>query len=475
LRLSSFINKALLKSLVLVGLLSALAWSQISPRERELKQEMLWHVTSDVREHYYDPKLHGIDWSAKVRFFPDLHVLGQSPSPSVSLPDLAPEIGLLSPSKYTNAFFGFSISLPQNADLREKTLSLNRGTQDHLLIGFHSPSKDLISFTITAREVSGESESEARKSAAGPNSSTPKETKIGGRTFWRSKTGGRKMQTLIFATAMDKYVLQFEVTSFNPEITTEIERNIEQLTFFDPSRAKVMAGTDSKPYTPGASQFPASGIARLSAGSVSGNVYRNQELGFRYEFPQGWVLMSKATEEGVPEAGQQFVWGNSTTAQQEHEAADQCARNLLLVTRHLEGSENGRFNSRALLIVADPKCAPGSSFPKAVDDREALQQIARQIVQSFRIAPKSTPGPARVRAFNNAGRIMVEVSQSFTVDAPGQSDPATILSSTSLVQAGDYWVIWMFAAGDKGELEELRNSKIFFDDPVGPTTDPKTQ
>lgn len=66
-RVPLFMHKALIKSLALVGLLSALAWSQISSRDREQKQEMLWHVASDVREHYYDPKLHGIDWSAKVR------------------------------------------------------------------------------------------------------------------------------------------------------------------------------------------------------------------------------------------------------------------------------------------------------------------------------------------------------------------------------------------------------------------------
>jgi hypothetical protein len=414
---------------------------------------------------------------ALLFFFLDSHLCAQSPSPSLSSSDIAPETGFLSPSKYTNAFFGFSISLPQNAGLREKTLTLNRGPRDHLLIGVHSPSKDLVSFTITAKEVPGGSEKEARKSGAGPDSSKPKETKIGGKTFWRSesltKIGSRNMQTLVFSTAMDNYALQFEVISFNPEITLEIERDIEQLTFFDPSRAKVMAGADSKPYVPGASRFPATRIAQLSAGSISGNVYRNEELGFRYEFPQGWVLMSKATQEKVAAAGHQFIWGNSPTIQEEHEAESQCTRNLLFVTRHLEDSKVGQFNSRVLLMAVDPKCAPDSSFPKTVDDRKAMQRIAKQIVQYFKIGTKSSTAPARVRAFNNAGRLMVEISQSFTLSDPGPSDPATILSSTLLMQAGDYWVMWMFAAHDKNELEELRNTKIFFDAPVASPVGPR--
>jgi hypothetical protein len=65
-RLSLLSITVRIKSLALVGLLAALGWSQLSHLERDQKQEMLSHVASDVREHYYDPKLHGIDWSAKV-------------------------------------------------------------------------------------------------------------------------------------------------------------------------------------------------------------------------------------------------------------------------------------------------------------------------------------------------------------------------------------------------------------------------
>ena len=435
------------------------------------------HIRSAAEDMRSEFHFQPVVFVALFCFFLDIHLCALSPAPSLKSSNIAPETGYLSPSKYTNAFFGFSIPLPQNAGLREKTLSLNRGKLDHLLIGFHSPSKDLISFTITAREVPGGSEKEAGKSAAGPNSSKPKETEIGGKTFWRSesltKIGARNMQTLVFSTATGTYTLQLEIVSFNPEIAMEIERNIERLIFFDPSQAKSMAGADSKPYTPGASRFPATRIAQLSAGSISGNLYRNEELGFRYEFPQGWVLMSKAQEESAAETGHQFLWGNSPIAQEEHEIASQCTRNLLFVTRHLEDSKAGRFNSRVLLMVVDAKCAPESSFPKTVDDREAIQRIAKQIVQYFRIGTKPSTEPARVRAFNNAGRIMIEVSQSFTESEPGQSEPATILSSTLLMQAGDFWVMWMFAAGDKKELEELRNTKIFFDAPLASPVGPK--
>jgi C-terminal processing protease CtpA/Prc len=49
-------------------LTSHLALSQRFTRiDREQAETMLDHVSSDLRDHYYDPKLHGIDFEAKVR------------------------------------------------------------------------------------------------------------------------------------------------------------------------------------------------------------------------------------------------------------------------------------------------------------------------------------------------------------------------------------------------------------------------
>ncbi len=44
------------------------AWSQkITSLERDRAQSMLHEIASDVKKHYYDPKLHGLDWDSKVR------------------------------------------------------------------------------------------------------------------------------------------------------------------------------------------------------------------------------------------------------------------------------------------------------------------------------------------------------------------------------------------------------------------------
>lgn len=48
--------------------LTTLCWSQhYTSYERDEVQAMLRSITDDVKKHYYDPQLHGVDWDAKIR------------------------------------------------------------------------------------------------------------------------------------------------------------------------------------------------------------------------------------------------------------------------------------------------------------------------------------------------------------------------------------------------------------------------
>jgi hypothetical protein len=121
-----------------------------------------------------------------------------------------------------------------------------------------------------------------------------------------------------------------------------------------------------------------------------------------------------------------------------------------------------------VLIAADPKCISASGFPKSVEDRDSVQRIARDIVAYFKTTNSRPTSASRVRAFNNANRTMIDVSQSFTLASQAPT-PVSIFSSMLIMETGDYWVIWIFAAGDKSELEGLKTTKIFFDNFVAPS------
>jgi carboxyl-terminal processing protease len=52
----------------LLGFLPLCAWAQqYSKTDRDIAQNMLRNVAEDVQKHYYDPKLHGVDWDAAMK------------------------------------------------------------------------------------------------------------------------------------------------------------------------------------------------------------------------------------------------------------------------------------------------------------------------------------------------------------------------------------------------------------------------
>jgi len=40
---------------------------QYTSYERGEVETMLLNITADIKKHYYDPQMHGVDWDAKVR------------------------------------------------------------------------------------------------------------------------------------------------------------------------------------------------------------------------------------------------------------------------------------------------------------------------------------------------------------------------------------------------------------------------
>jgi hypothetical protein len=229
-----------------------------------------------------------------------------------------PESGLISPDKYTNAFFGFSLPLPQDSAFRAFQLPSNGPT--HSLFGLQAQKKGLTAFTIEATLMNGASSEQARKAASEPKAQNVKKIEIDGKEFWKGesqvKSSAGKMWSINYATTINGYLLKFIIVSFDGKLSEVLQHCIEAAKFFDPAKAQEMAGSDSQAYNPVAPRNPnpllppsSSRIGQLSAGVVSGNAYKNDGLGFTYEFPAGWVVNDKAIQDRTIEAGHQFAGG----------------------------------------------------------------------------------------------------------------------------------------------------------------------
>jgi hypothetical protein len=211
-------------------------------------------------------------------------------------------------------------------------------------------------------------------------------------------------------------------------------------------------------------------IAQLDAGTISGNTYHNSELGFRYQFPSDWVVNDAATQQKEIAGGHQLAWEDATSRKLGDKAPNQCTRNLLFVTQHPAGMQVNGFDSSVFLMAVDPKCAPGVSFPATVKDHEGIQRSLKQILSHLKVSTVTSKKPIRIRAVDNAGRVILEISQllNISISERGGTTTQNIYTSLLLMQAGQYWVLWWVASDTDYNLERLRTTKIFFDaEPAG--------
>ena len=218
------------------------------------------------------------------------------------------------------------------------------------------------------------------------------------------------------------------------------------------------------------------GIAQISDGTVSGNVYRNPDLGFQYEFPKGWAVNDKKTQREAIAAEGQFVWTEDVSPIRKSHAGRQCAKNLLFVTRYPVEMRTNDFNPFVTLIVAVPQCNPGVSYPGTAKDQDAIQRVASHLgryIETLGIMEKERP---RILAFENSGRVILEITARY---APTTVEPATmmtleIVTSTVVIPVGKYWMVCMFVGGDDAQLAWLRTTKMLFDSPpTGVPAQPK--
>jgi len=212
-------------------------------------------------------------------------------------------------------------------------------------------------------------------------------------------------------------------------------------------------------------QLPAGRVALLSQGTTSGNLYVNPVLGLRYQFPEGWTVNDKITT--VPH---QFTWVDQPGAKTPGGSTTQCSRNLLFVTKHPEGMETNSFDPMALMVAVDPACFPEITFPRSLTDRDAVQKAAAQVLQHLQTPGAVVRAPARARAFDNAGTVMLEVWRplSFTTREPRRGAGATIRNvdrSVLMMPAGGYWIVWIFVSGDDVDMDKLKSTRIFLDVP----------
>jgi hypothetical protein len=196
-------------------------------------------------------------------------------------------------------------------------------------------------------------------------------------------------------------------------------------------------------------------LASVDPGDVSHNAYHNLQLGFTYDYPS------------IAD-GNQLAWADDLDPKYKKSDAPRCSKTLFMATEHplnMEMNDN-RFNSSVLLLAGSPECL-NAPFPSSEDDKAAIQKIAGSIGLYFKTIGAHANGSVRIRTFQYSGRIILEVSQPYSLLKQGGGSSITHLVYTSVLitKARDLWLMWMYASSEPAEMEKLRATKLFFEAP----------
>lgn len=154
-----------------------------------------------------------------------------------------------------------------------------------------------------------------------------------------------------------------------------------------------------------------SDLVHLDDGRVSKNIYRNDQLGFTWGFPRGWVVNDRKTQQRALNDGYQFAMADDLAVKSVTAPARLCSKGLLLVTKYPEGMYPNESNPLGFLAAVDPQCAPDVRFPNSVNDNQAIQGVAGRLERYVKTPPIDSRKAARIRAFENDGRVVFTISE----------------------------------------------------------------
>jgi hypothetical protein len=411
---------------------------------------------------------------------------------------LKPEDGFLSTSKYTNAFFGFSLPLP---DVNLQSLSQNGAVRvpfRHTLFRANSIQKGYPVIALFADEITG-SRPKPTEAILGFGSHNLDVVQISGQEFSRGKWRAEGIYRVAYATAMKGYVLSIYALSFDRKVLDQFEQNIQQLHFFDAGNAQQEAGPDSYSYqgpsipstTDGGNknlkpnpetssqQAPTSPKTGYVADASPGLFY-DATLDLHFNYP---VEMRKLDAEADIEIGHRNIFGMPGYTDPEHQEAKRCMkiffdadlpkenapqRNADVGYLWVDDSKAYKESRKAepiyakiLLFELVQDCVP-KKLRKKEDD--VLGSMALGAVAAPWIGRMPKPlwyeiGKQKIHMNSGVGRPIVN----------GQLASAPIIIMSMATQWHDHLLEWVFTSNDAEIFNEMTKSLVQFGDgPWGP-------
>jgi hypothetical protein len=416
-----------------------------------------------------------------------------SPSARIASEEHYPDQGYLSPTRYTNAYFGFTFDLPPDTQLKPTTQPV--ATDGHAqLLDVAGPPPQHAEISISAYPARAKSNFDAKHLL---RRQLDQELFIGVEELrGLSKVTLDKHQFLLYETRrgidehvmlaadMESYVLTIVLASHDERIVKELLNAFLAAKFFDPAQALQIAGADAKPY-----EGPAMSAHRLAmlkadppanhidAGRISGTLYQNVQLGISYSLPMGWTIGSAGVVEALadhahPQSDIDLLGADEPwIGRGERELLKVCNRVLFSAASQKAGADGQvSYNDfgEVTLSAMSLECLPDLKFPNIAEDPIAVKDFLRQ----FSLTHPLVREMRTARAFEASGHVFVLTQGVVALQAQGDSLSSRISVAIGSTLHRGYLLTWFFAAPHDTELRELMAAKMGLE-PETPVNRPK--
>jgi hypothetical protein len=398
---------------------------------------------------------------------------------------LSPEDAYLSPTRYTNAYFGFAFNFPDGMALRPipQAASMDRRIQLAELIG---SAGNWAAIRISAYEYKNKNYTDAKSLLRRELDQEVfhgieqvhgvSKTSVGDRQFFFYETRRGVEQHTVLAGEMSGYVLEVDMRSRNADVLHQLFAAFSRTEFFAPREAGRRAGLQAGAYQgPAISEQhlhdvreskPADQIAQ---GNIHGRSYINSQIGVTYEFPQGWSVASEGAIEPAIERYREKVSGEPLLGPRERAVVKACRKTLLSVWKTRPGAEGevpydefGEVTLSAMPLA----CFPNIRFPGDSKDPVAV----RDFVAGIQLTQPLQRDMTEARTYELGGRQFVLTHGTIAYKEPGDALSRRISVAIAMTPQRGYLLIWLFAAPHEAELRELMATKIGFEDDAKPAS-----
>jgi hypothetical protein len=394
-----------------------------------------------------------------------------------TVPQVYPDEGYLSPTRYVNCYFGFALDLPSDLQLEPVPQPVPRDGRIQILqLGGPPPTYATVS--IVAFSMHGKLALDAKgilRRALDQELAMGVEelhglsrTTLAGHLFYSYETRRGGDQHLALASNLEGHALVVMLGANSGKIVKELESAFEHVTFITPAKSRELAGADAEEYDGPAlsahrlAQLQADPPANhIDAGEFTGNVYENSGLGFRYPIPQGWTLETEGAVQPAIERSRRRNYEDPWIGTGERDLMKVCNRVLFSAWAKRPAAE-GRLSyddfGEVTVSAVSMACFPGIRFPANPADHRAVQDFLLQL----RLTHPVLQNMRDIRAFTSGGNVFVLLHGTVGFQVPDDTLSRRLSVAMSVTTRRGYILTWFFAAPHDSELRELLEGKITF-------------